>query len=65
MIASSSSVYGDQPELPKVESMALRPRSPYAASKAAVEHLAAALVSELWHVDGVPRHSNVLAPPAG
>ena len=37
--ASSSSVYGNQPELPKVETHPLRPLSPYAASKAAGEHL--------------------------
>ncbi len=37
VFASSSSVYGDTPELPKVESMPLSPRSPYAASKAAGE----------------------------
>jgi nucleoside-diphosphate-sugar epimerase len=37
--ASSSSVYGDQPGLPKVESMAPMPLSPYAASKLAGEHL--------------------------
>ena len=37
--ASSSSVYGDQPESPKIESMRLDPLSPYAASKAAGEHL--------------------------
>lgn len=35
--ASSSSVYGDTPVLPKVETMNLSPRSPYAASKAAGE----------------------------
>ncbi|MFZ4575453.1 MAG: NAD-dependent epimerase/dehydratase family protein, partial [Phycisphaerales bacterium] len=33
--ASSSSVYGDQAELPKVETQPLKPLSPYAASKAA------------------------------
>ena len=37
VFASSSSVYGDTPELPKVETMPLSPRSPYAASKAAGE----------------------------
>jgi len=31
--AGSSSVYGDQPELPKRESMPPRPKSPYALSK--------------------------------
>lgn len=35
--ASSSSIYGDTPQLPKVESMPLNPMSPYAASKAAGE----------------------------
>ena len=35
--ASSSSVYGSNPQLPKVESMATRPMSPYAATKLATE----------------------------
>ncbi len=37
--AASSSAYGDQAELPKVESMTPCPLSPYAASKLAGEHL--------------------------
>lgn len=37
--ASSSSVYGNQPELPKRETQLPRPLSPYAASKLALEHL--------------------------
>ena len=37
VFSSSSSVYGDQPTLPKVETMTLDPRSPYAASKCAGE----------------------------
>ncbi len=37
VFASSSSVYGDTPALPKREAMPLSPRSPYAASKAAGE----------------------------
>lgn len=40
VFASSSSVYGDTPELPKRESMQLNPKSPYAVSKAAKEMLA-------------------------
>ena len=36
--ASSSSVYGDTVELPKKESMELRPLSPYAASKVSMEY---------------------------
>lgn len=37
IFASSSSVYGDTPTLPKIETMPLNPKSPYAASKAAGE----------------------------
>ncbi|MFB3066253.1 MAG: SDR family oxidoreductase [Planctomycetota bacterium] len=37
VFASSSSVYGDTAVLPKVETMPMSPRSPYAASKAAGE----------------------------
>lgn len=36
-VASSSSVYGANPQLPKTESMLARPRSPYAVSKLAAE----------------------------
>jgi UDP-glucose 4-epimerase len=39
IFSSSSSVYGANPELPKVESMATRPISPYAASKLAAESM--------------------------
>ena len=37
VFASSSSVYGDSPELPKHEEMPARPRSPYAVNKLAGE----------------------------
>jgi UDP-glucose 4-epimerase len=37
VLASSSSVYGDTPTLPKHEEMPVSPRSPYAASKLAAE----------------------------
>ncbi|MDX2147048.1 MAG: NAD-dependent epimerase/dehydratase family protein [Planctomycetota bacterium] len=40
--AASSSAYGDQPTLPKVETQMPKPRSPYAASKLAGEQLMAA-----------------------
>jgi nucleoside-diphosphate-sugar epimerase len=39
VFASSSSVYGDSPELPNRESMEQRPKSPYAMSKSAKEML--------------------------
>lgn len=66
--ASSSSVYGDQEALPLRESMAPRPRSPYAASKVAAE----AYCSAWWASLRVPtvslRYFNVYGPgmdPAG
>jgi len=39
VLAASSSTYGDDPRLPRVETMSPRPMSPYAASKVAAEHL--------------------------
>lgn len=44
VFASSSSVYGDTPSLPKTETMPVTPLSPYAASKAAGEAYLSA-----WH----------------
>jgi len=40
VVASSSSVYGDTPGLPRVETMAARPLAPYAVSKLAAEQYA-------------------------
>jgi UDP-N-acetylglucosamine 4-epimerase len=66
--ASSSSVYGDHPALPKRESQLRRPLSPYAASKAAFEHFATAW-SSCWGLSTVGlRFFNVFGPrqdPAG
>src|SRR5208282_2492466 len=42
MFAASSSAYGDSPTLPKIESMPVNPRSPYAATKVACEALMSA-----------------------
>jgi nucleoside-diphosphate-sugar epimerase len=60
--ASSSSVYGDQPEFPLVESMPPLPRSPYAASKLAGEAYCRAFAVSM----GVPtvslRYFNVYGP---
>ncbi|MCC6345980.1 MAG: SDR family oxidoreductase [Nitrospirales bacterium] len=59
VFASSSSVYGDSPELPKVESMPFRPKSPYAVSKAADE-LYAGVFSRLCGIEAVGlRYFNV------
>jgi UDP-N-acetylglucosamine/UDP-N-acetyl-alpha-D-glucosaminouronate 4-epimerase len=62
VLASSSSVYGDQERYPVSESFVPRPRSPYAASKLAAEGYA----RSWWHSFGVPtvslRYFNVYGP---
>ena len=60
--ASSSSIYGDTPVLPKTESMVPGPLSPYAVSKLAGEQLC-----RVWtHLHGLPtvalRYFNVFGP---
>ncbi len=62
VVASSSSIYGETPTLPKHEELALEPLSPYAVSKAATEHYA-----RVFHgVYGLPtvalRYFNVFGP---
>ncbi len=60
--AGSSSVYGDQPELPKRESMPPRPKSPYALSKLAGE----VFCTQYYELFGLPtvtlRYFNVFGP---
>jgi len=62
VLASSSSVYGDAPTLPKREDMEPRPLSPYAASKLACEEFGRVFACTL----GVPivslRYFNVFGP---
>src|SRR5512143_3431980 len=62
VFASSSSVYGDSPTLPKHEDMAARPLSPYAVSKLAGE----AYCLAFHNVYGLPtvalRYFNVFGP---
>jgi len=60
--SSSSSVYGDTPTLPKVESMEPLPRSPYAASKLSSEQYVLAYARG-GLVEGVAlRYFNVFGP---
>ena len=60
--ASSSSVYGDRPDLPKSETQPLAPISPYAASKAAGE-MYAGVWTRLFDVPTVGlRYFNVFGP---
>ena len=62
VFASSSSVYGDTPELPKHEAMLLSPRSPYAASKAAGESYLAAFQATYGLETVALRYFNVYGP---
>ncbi len=60
--ASSSSVYGNTPTLPKTESMLPTPLSPYAVSKLTGEHLCAAF-THLFRLPTVSlRYFNVFGP---
>ena len=60
--ASSSSVYGDRPELPKREEQPTKPVSPYAVSKVAGE-LYASVWSRLFAVEAIGlRYFNVFGP---
>ncbi len=62
VFAGSSSVYGDQPELPKRESMAPGPLSPYALSKSVGESYARLFFS-LYGLETVTlRYFNVFGP---
>jgi UDP-N-acetylglucosamine/UDP-N-acetylgalactosamine 4-epimerase len=60
--ASSSSVYGDTPILPKIETMPLNPKSPYAVSKAAGEHYLR-VYQEVYGLETIGfRYFNVFGP---
>jgi nucleoside-diphosphate-sugar epimerase len=62
VIASSSSVYGDDPNLPKKESRTGHPLSPYALSKSVCEHYAR-LFFQLYRLEAVClRYFNVFGP---
>ncbi|MFV9689925.1 MAG: SDR family oxidoreductase [Desulfobacteria bacterium] len=62
VFASSSSVYGDTPTLPKVETMTPAPLSPYAVQKIAVEHYFR-IFYELYGIETVClRYFNVFGP---
>jgi nucleoside-diphosphate-sugar epimerase len=62
LYAGSSSCYGDQPELPKRESMPTHPRSPYALSKL-VGEIYGTLYHDLFGLSAVTlRYFNVFGP---
>jgi nucleoside-diphosphate-sugar epimerase len=62
VFASSSSVYGDTDVRLKAEDLPLRPRSPYAASKAAGEHYLAAFGASFGLEWAALRYFNVYGP---
>jgi UDP-glucose 4-epimerase len=60
--ASSSSVYGDTPTLPKVETMPINPKSPYAVTKATGE-LYCQIFTEIYDLPTASlRYFNVFGP---
>ena len=60
--ASSSSIYGDTPELPKTEEMAPAPASPYAVGKLSGEYYCR-VFTKLYGLECVPlRYFNVFGP---
>lgn len=62
LVASSSSVYGSNPVLPKVESLRCQPMSPYAVSKLAAESYTLSH-GQVYGMDVVPfRFFNVFGP---
>ena len=62
VVASTSAIYGDDPEMPKRETMAPRPISPYAASKLAAEGLCA-VYARCYGLETVAlRYFNVYGP---
>jgi UDP-glucose 4-epimerase len=62
VFASSSSVYGNTPTLPKCETMLGSPRSPYAATKAAGESLLAGFHGAFGLEYAALRYFNVFGP---
>jgi nucleoside-diphosphate-sugar epimerase len=62
VFAASSSAYGDDPVLPKVETQYPRPLSPYAASKLAAEHILASWSTSYGISTASTRFFNVFGP---
>ncbi|MGB0766842.1 MAG: NAD-dependent epimerase/dehydratase family protein [Phycisphaeraceae bacterium] len=62
VFAASSSAYGDSPTLPKVESMPVLPRSPYAANKVYGESLMRAYACSYGLDTACLRYFNIFGP---
>ncbi|OGS27409.1 MAG: dTDP-glucose 4,6-dehydratase, partial [Elusimicrobia bacterium RIFOXYB2_FULL_48_7] len=62
ILSSSSAIYGDNPKMPKAETMLPEPKSPYAVSKLDGEYLLS-LYRKAWGVESVScRYFNVFGP---
>lgn len=62
VFASSAAVYGDNPAMPKVESMIPEPRSPYAITKLDGEYYCELFAREGWLSTACLRFFNVFGP---
>lgn len=62
VFAASSSAYGEDPTLPKVETITPRPLSPYAASKVAGEHLMLSFAKSYGLSTASLRYFNIFGP---
>ena len=62
VFASSAAVYGDNPAMPKVESMTPEPRSPYAITKLDGEYYCGLFAREGWLSTACLRFFNVFGP---
>jgi len=62
MFSASSSAYGDSPTLPKIETMPPLPKSPYAATKLACEHLMRSYSASYGLDTASLRYFNIFGP---
>ncbi len=61
-LSSSAAIYGDNPVVPKVESMVPEPKSPYAVTKLDGEYYCNMFASEGWLETACLRYFNVFGP---
>jgi UDP-glucose 4-epimerase len=62
VLSSTCAVYGDEPTLPKIETMSPQPKSPYAISKLAAEHYCQVFNESYGLETVILRYFNVFGP---
>ena len=62
VLSSSCAVYGDDPSLPKIETMSPAPKSPYAISKLAAEYYCKLFTESFAQETAMLRYFNVFGP---